>query len=159
MIEEKKEKSEALSKKSVLKLKGQAVPLFSYHIIRDHVLTSIVGEYQTSILYWAGKNLANQFELSTLEECIDMFLELGWGYLEKGNSNLHVQRFSLNSPFFISRNILENESTFALECGFLAQTLANIEQKDTEGEFKLITKQQEASIQISIYFQEKEKRD
>jgi predicted hydrocarbon binding protein len=159
MIGEKKEMSEALSKKSVLKLKGQAVPLFSYHIIRDHVLTSIVGEYQTSILYWAGKNLANQFELNTLEECIDMFLELGWGYLEKEHANLHVQRFSLRSPFFISRNIHENESTFALECGFLAQTLANIEQKDTEGEFRIHTKQQETSIQISIYFQEKEKRD
>lgn len=159
MIGETKETPETLSKKSVLKLKGQAVPLFSYHIIRDHILPSIVGEYQTSILYWAGKNLANQFTLTSLEECVDLFLELGWGYLEREHSNLHVQRFNLNSPFFISRNISDNESTFALECGFLAQTLANIEEKDTEGEFKVITKQQAAFVQLTIYFQETEKRD
>lgn len=159
MIEGKRDTDTTLSKKSILKMKGQAVPLFGYHMIRDHVLPTITGEYQSSVLYWAGKNLAAQFCLNSLEDCIDLFLELGWGYLDREQSNLHMQTFKLISPFFSTRNITENASTFALECGFLTQALALIEQKDTEGEFKINTKHQEYYVQLTIYFQEKEERD
>lgn len=156
MIEGKRETDTALSNKSILKMKGQAIPLFGYHMIRDHILPSITGEHQSSILYWTGKNLADQFIPNSLDECTELFLELGWGYLEQEQSNLHMQRFSLNSPFFNTRNLTENDSTFALECGFLTQALALIEQKDTEGEFKINPKQQEYSVQLTIYFQDKE---
>lgn len=159
MIEGKKDTTTSLSKKSILKMKGQAVPLFGYHMIRDHVLPAITGEYQSSVLYWAGKNLADQFSPISLEECIELFLEFGWGYLEREQSNLQMQTYSLNSPFFNTRNFTDNDSTFALECGFLTQALACIEQKDTEGEFKINTKHQEYYVQLTIYFQDKVERD
>lgn len=156
MIEGKRDSDVLLSKKSILRMKGQAVPLFGYHMIRDHVLPSIAGEYQSSILYWTGKNLADHFSPHSLEECIELFLELGWGYLEQEQANLQVQSFSLSSPFFSTRSLTDNDSTFALECGFLTQALSIIEQKDTEGEFKISIKQQEYTVQLTIYLQDKE---
>jgi hypothetical protein len=155
MIGEKKELIERLSKTSVLKMKGQAIPLLSYHLIRDHVITAITGEFQSSILYWTGRNLATKFDILSFEECRDLFLEFGWGFLEVTQSNTYMQTYKLSSPYFISRQISDNESTFALECGFLAEIVGQLEQKDTEGEFKLVKKPQELYVSISIYLQEK----
>jgi predicted hydrocarbon binding protein len=155
MIEEKKEIRKGLSKKNVMKLKGQAVPLLSYHIIRDHVLPSITGEFQSSILYWAGRNIASEYTFQTFEDVMDLYLEMGWGLLEVTQSNNYVKSFKLNSPYFSSRNVTENESTFALECGFLAEALSQLEQKDTEGEFKVVKKPQEFYVSFSIYLQDK----
>ena len=34
----------------------QKVPVFGYEIIRDHVLSNILGKHENEILYWAGKD-------------------------------------------------------------------------------------------------------
>gem|GEM_PF-6043325 len=155
MIGEKKESKEELSRHSVYKMKGQAIPLLGYHVIRDHVIPAITGEFQSSVLYWAGRNLAAQFTFETFEDCFDLFLELGWGYLEKNQANNYLRSFKLVSPYFYSREIKENDSTFALECGFLAEALSQIENKDTEGEFKIVNKHQELYVSFTIHLQEK----
>lgn len=155
MIGEKKEIVEELSKQSVYKMKGQAIPLLSYHLIRDHVLPTITGEFQSSILYWTGKNIAEKLDLQSFEECLDLFLELGWGFLEVTKSNHYVKEFKLSSPYFYSREIKETDTSFALECGFLTEAISQIENKDTEGEFKVYKKPHELYVSFTVYLQDK----
>lgn len=152
-MKETQELTPSLSPKAKLHMKGQSIPLLGYHLIRDHVLSTITGEFQSSILYWAGKSLAARFQLESFEECRNFFLDAGWGYLEPQQSTPYMQRFILDSPQFQYRSIKEHESTFALECGFLSQTLALIEQKETEGEYKLLGKEQKDYVEIKVYFQ------
>ena len=142
-------------KKTLSKLKGHAVPLFGYHILREHVLAEIAGEYQGSILYWAGKNLSDQLPVTSYEECIDLFSELGWGqlYIVKTEKNKKV--FMLESPFFMDRHIDSNEATFALECGFLAEVVSKLEQQITQGEFTTTQKKESLSIEFTIHGQDK----
>ena len=59
----------------------QEVPVFGYEIIRDHVLSNILGKHESEILYWAGKDLARKFPLYSMEEAQQFFLEAGWGQL------------------------------------------------------------------------------
>ncbi|WP_202080275.1 DUF2507 domain-containing protein [Caldalkalibacillus salinus] len=154
MISEKKAHSASADTK-FLKMKGQAVPLYGYHILREHVMKEITGEHQSAILYWAGKNLAEHLRIHTFEQCRDLFLEMGWGYLEKVHSSSHIYRYTLESPFFASRQVDQNQSTFALECGFLTEAIAQIENKQTEGEFKAFISQENQGVQFTIYLQEK----
>jgi len=155
MLEEKKSVAEKISKQEMIMMKGQSVPLLGYHVLRDFVLPAINGEYQSSILYWAGRNLANQFTLDSFEECIHLFLDMGWGLLEITQASQQVKTFKLFSPYFQARHVLDNKSTFALECGFLAEAIASIDNKDTEGDYKLISKERETFVEIQIYLQEK----
>lgn len=140
-------------KKTLAKLKGHAIPLFGYHILRDHILTEITGEHQSSILYWAGKNLAAKLNISTYEECIDLFSEMGWGNLSLSQNRQNQKVFYLESPFFSTRQMEKNPSTFALECGFLAETVAKLEGQITQGEFSSAKKKENMYIQFTVHGQ------
>lgn len=142
-------------KKTLAKLKGHAVPLFGYHILREHILAEIAGEYQGAILYWAGKNLSDELPVSSYEECVDLFSELGWGQLAITKAEKYKKVFQLESPFFLDRHIDTNQTTFALECGFLAQVVAKLEEQITQGEYTATQKKDAFTVQFVIYGQDK----
>lgn len=149
------EKTVALDlKDSMLKMKGQAVPLFSYHLLRDYILPSITNEYQGSILYWAGKDIAHVLQPNSKEGLVDLFLELGWGFLETEQDQKRMKTYKLYSPFFSVRDIEHNEPSFSLECGFLTECLAIMENKETEGEFKVMRNDSEPFVQFIIYLED-----
>lgn len=137
-------------KKTLSKLRGHAVPIFGFHILREHILAAVTGEYQSSILYWAGRDLAGQLTVTSYEECVDLFSELGWGKLKVIQSQKYQKIFQLESPFFFDRRVAENQSTFALECGFLAEVVAQLEHQKTQGEFSFMHKKEAISIQFTI---------
>lgn len=92
---------------------------FGYELIRDHVLSSILGKNEEDILYWCGKELARKYPLYELEEAISFFAEAGWG-------DLTIDKVSSNEAFCTltgDPEILKFEQRcFRLEAGFLAQT-------------------------------------
>ena len=93
------------------------VPAFGYEIIRDYLLSSILGKHEAEILYWAGKDLARKFPLFSMDEAHAFFKEAGWGelYLEKESKNEAIYHLvSESTPLNI------NERCFRLEAGFLA---------------------------------------
>ncbi len=93
------------------------VPAFGYEIIRDHILSSILGKHEADILYWAGKDLARKFPLFSMNEAQAFFKEAGWGelYLEKeGKDEAIYHLASESTPLNI------NGRCFHLEAGFLA---------------------------------------
>ncbi|MDQ0340759.1 hypothetical protein J2S00_003599 [Caldalkalibacillus uzonensis] len=140
----------------LVKMKGQAIPLISYHLIRDQLLPMITGEYQSVILYWAGKDLAQQFKPPNLNSLTHLFLEFGWGELSLEQNQPRLKTFRLTSPFFNQRQIEKNQSTFSLECGFLTEALAQLENKDAEGEYELVQKKQDVTVQFQVYLEEKQ---
>ncbi len=147
-----------LSWSALNRMKGQAIPLASFHVIRDQVLPMITGEYQNIILYWAGRNLAAQFNPSNLDHLITFFLEMGWGELELERDQERHKVFRLTSPFFSQRQVDKNPATFALECGFVTETIALIENREAEGEYQLVQDKQEGlSIQFKVYLEAKDK--
>jgi predicted hydrocarbon binding protein len=94
-----------------------AVPAFGYEIIRDHLISSILGKHEDEILYWAGKDLARKFPLFSMNEAHVFFKEAGWGelYLEKESKDEAIYHLVSES---IPLNI--NDRCFHLEAGFLA---------------------------------------
>lgn len=96
----------------------KTVPNFGYELIRDHVLSNILGKHEDDILYWAGKDLARKFPMFSMEETSLFFQEAGWGYLT-------LERLNKDEAFYVLTGELDsiqiNKRCFRLEAGFLAQ--------------------------------------
>lgn len=94
------------------------VSAFGYELIRDHVLSTILGKHEEDILYWAGKDLARKFPLFSMEETPSFFAEAGWGILE-------LEKLSKSEAYYILTGEPEvlkiGDRCFRLEAGFLAE--------------------------------------
>jgi predicted hydrocarbon binding protein len=95
----------------------QNFPLFGYELIRDHVLSSVLGKNEEDILYWCGKELARKFPLYSMEEAVSFFQEAGWG-------ELSIEKQSKDETFYTLTGDHEamqfDKRCFRLESGFLA---------------------------------------
>lgn len=93
---------------------------FGYEIIRDHILSSILGKHEDDVLYWAGKELARKFPCKSQDELIAFFADACWGTLELIKESKDGRIFQLtNDP-----EILQiKQRSFRLEAGFIAEQI------------------------------------
>lgn len=96
----------------------KTMPLFGYELIREHVLSSILGKHEEDILYWSGKELARKFQMFTMEETISFFQEAGWGQLNLVKLDKNEAFYELSGE---SDLLNLQQRCFKLEAGFLAQ--------------------------------------
>lgn len=96
------------------------IPAFGYEIIRDHVLSSILGKHEDDILYWAGKELARKFPCSDIQLIFSFFKDAGWGSLtlEKELKDGAIYHLANHAELFNIAN-----RSFRLEAGFIAQQI------------------------------------
>ncbi len=98
---------------------NEEVTQFGYELIRDHVLSSILGKNEEDILYWCGKELARKFPATDLDQVPVFFKEAGWG-------DLTIDKLSKDEAFCTlagtDEHLKFNQRCFRLEAGFLAQS-------------------------------------
>lgn len=99
------------------------VSLFGYELIRDILLKELLGKDEPEILYWAGKKLARKFPLYNLDEIIAFFHEADWGILTIKEEKRREIHLTLSGDLVANRLQKDNQATFQLEAGFLAQQL------------------------------------
>jgi hypothetical protein len=100
-----------------------SVPSFGYELIREELLTNILGKDAPEILYWSGKHLARTHLLQNLNEISAFFEEAGWGTLTVKKELRNELLFELTSPLIKKRIDLKPDAHFKLEAGFLAQQI------------------------------------
>ncbi|MDQ0975625.1 putative hydrocarbon binding protein [Neobacillus niacini] len=99
------------------------ISLFGYELIREFILPDILGKDTPEILYWAGKRLARNHPLNSLDEIIDFFSKASWGQLVLIKERKDEIEFELVSPLIVSRVKSKAEHFFQIEAGFLAQQI------------------------------------
>lgn len=87
---------------------------FGYEIIRDYVLSDVLGKHESDVLYWAGKSLARKFPLFSLDEAADFFNQANFG-------ELVIEKSGKDEIVYILRPFKIDNRCFKLEAGFLAQ--------------------------------------
>jgi predicted hydrocarbon binding protein len=97
---------------------AKTMPIFGYELIREHVLSSILGKHEEDILYWSGKELARKFQMFTMEEIVSFFQEAGWGQLNLVKLDKNEAFYELSGE---SDLLNLQQRCFKLEAGFLAQ--------------------------------------
>jgi hypothetical protein len=100
-----------------------SVPSFGYELIREELLTNILGKDAPEILYWSGKHLARTHLLQNLNEISAFFAEAGWGTLTVKKELRNELLFELTSSLIKKRIDLKPDAHFKLEAGFLAQQI------------------------------------
>lgn len=100
-----------------------SVPSFGYELLREEVLTNILGKDSPDILYWSGKKLARSYPLPSLTEITLFFEKAGWGQLIMKKEQKNELFFELTSPLISNRIQKQKDSHYKLEAGFIAQQI------------------------------------
>jgi predicted hydrocarbon binding protein len=104
----------------MLNTPSPTISSFGYEIIRDHILSSILGKHEDDVLYWAGKELARKFPCKSQDELIAFFADACWGTLELIKESKDGRIFQLtNDPELLQIK----QRSFKLEAGFIAEQI------------------------------------
>ncbi|GAF64149.1 hypothetical protein BTS2_1041 [Bacillus sp. TS-2] len=110
----------------------QDMSLFQYDLIRNDLLRELLGSEHEQILYWGGKTIARKYELHTLEDMIDFFLQAGWGSLQIQKDKPQIKILELQGPWMGK----EDKRCYHLEAGFLAQQIEHIHSLISEATYE-----------------------
>lgn len=120
-------------------------PTFAIELLRDYVLTDLLGDDYAQIIYWSGKRVARKFPVMPDDELSVFFAEAGWGQLtllkEKGNKFVYE---------LIPPPSTQQKATgyFQLEAGFLAEQIAGRFQCVAEGYADVTRKAIHVTVQL-----------
>ena len=90
-------------------------------ILRNAILPDILGNDIDAILYWAGRNLANNFSISTIDDTKAFYKKMHWGQLNIIKQKKNTEIYKLNGNDVNTRLKLDSQNNFQIETGFLAQ--------------------------------------
>ncbi|MEB1807717.1 MAG: YslB family protein [Bacillaceae bacterium] len=106
----------------------QVIPLFGHHLIRNVLMSDLLGKDHENILYWAGKNIARQYPKENMDDIIEFFSTIGWGSITLSKEKKDELILELVSPFHLEKVPV----TYQLEAGFLAEQIENQKKLITE---------------------------
>lgn len=121
---------------------------FGYEIIRDYVLSEVLGQHEADILYWAGKSLARKFPLFSMEEAPDFFSQAQFGQLSLEKAGKDETIYTLQPMKIESR-------CFKLEAGFLAEQQQKLGGFLTEAYEEVLPKKKLVRITLKTDLREK----
>lgn len=121
---------------------------FGYEIIRDYVLSEVLGQHEADILYWAGKSIARKFPLFAMEEAPDFFSQANFGQLSLEKAGKDETIYTLHP------NKIENRC-FKLEAGFLAEQKQKLGGFLTEAYEEVLPKKNLVRITLKTDLREK----
>ncbi|MGX8175961.1 YslB family protein [Exiguobacterium artemiae] len=119
---------------------------FGIELIRDYVLTDLLGTDYRHVIYWAGKRLARDFPVLSIEEVTPFFQEAGWGHLELQKQKGTSATFLLTPPESIRTE--RPTGYFQLEAGFLAEQFSKMNGCVAEGYAELVKSQVHIMIEM-----------
>lgn len=100
--------------------------LLGYLFFREKLLEIILGDNETHILYWLGKEIGNSLDILVTEEIEDIFLQLDLGQVFIVHQSPQLIRYRISHNRF---NLLPKsrlEKTCYLEAGFIAGALEKV---------------------------------
>lgn len=95
--------------------------LFALTLLRDRLLPELLQDDESAIIYWAGKALARDVDLTGVMALETFFMDAGFGFLTLTSKKPTEQVWRLDGPVVSARFDENNHASFALEAGFLAQ--------------------------------------
>jgi hypothetical protein len=124
-------------------------PIFAIELLRDYVLTDLLGEDYAQVIYWSGKRVARKFPTMSNEELSAFFMEANWGQLTLLKERGSKFTFELLPP---PATQAKTTGYFQLEAGFLAEQIAGRFQCVAEGYADPSRK----SVQITVQLDRKD---
>ena len=126
---------------------------FAITLLRDKLLPNLLEEDNELILYWAGKELAENFSLSDFTSLTSFFYAANFGYLKLIKTSKKSAIVHLDGDVIAERTEVVNSPSFALESGFLARAYEIIHPEvGAESEYTMLS-HKKVAFTIHIYDQ------
>jgi predicted hydrocarbon binding protein len=107
--------------------------VFGLELLRSVLIPELLGRENSGVSYWAGKNIARKYPLTSTEEIIDFFKKASWGDLQLVKESKTEMIFELTSPLITKRFKQEtNPISYQLEAGFIAEQIQRMTNYITE---------------------------
>ncbi|MBX0358971.1 YslB family protein [Halobacillus sp. Nhm2S1] len=98
-----------------------------FDLMRYYTLPDFLGKDAPYLLYYMGKNMARQTEISTMDELYEFFQYMGWGELVLVKEKRKEMVFKLSGHMIEKRlNQKMFEVDFRMECGFMAEIICQM---------------------------------
>ncbi|RKD23840.1 hypothetical protein BEP19_05265 [Ammoniphilus oxalaticus] len=91
-----------------------------YLFFREKLLELVLGDSETHILYWVGKELGNSLDILVTEEIEDIFLQLDLGQVHITQQTANLVKYRISHHRFNLLPPSRLEKTCYLEAGFIA---------------------------------------
>lgn len=124
------------------------VPSFGLELLRDELIPELLGDEAGHILYWAGKSMARKYPLEDFDAIAAFFQKASWGDLSIIKEKKEELQLLLTGEFVNHRYEVENEPTFKLEAGFIAEQLQLQHNLYTESYDELDIRKRQAKIVV-----------
>ncbi|GAA4704779.1 DUF2507 domain-containing protein [Brevibacillus fulvus] len=96
------------------------MPYLGYHLLRHYLFEKVLGESESPMLYWLGKDLSKQLTLDTTDSLSLLFIRLGLGNLTLLKRETDRYVFELSHPLYEFMPVDRLRQTLSFESGLIA---------------------------------------
>jgi len=123
MMKETDQLSALLPQESIAYAERMSMPYLGYHLLRETLTHDLLGESESPILYWLGKEIGQKIPILSPLGIILPFMRLGLGQLdviEQAERRIH---YKLSHAIFHYMSEQRLSRALSLECGIIAGAL------------------------------------
>ncbi|KRM74662.1 YslB family protein [Secundilactobacillus collinoides] len=131
--------------------------LFGQALLRDVILTDILGPDASNIAYWEGKQLARRFKIGSANELAIFFSQAQFGTLTLTKQTATQWQFQLTGDPVNMRIASNPKAAFTLEAGFLAESVEQMIGVVAETEVTPVTKTHKSiAVNMTVHLDPKD---
>ncbi|USG64239.1 DUF2507 domain-containing protein [Brevibacillus ruminantium] len=108
------------------------MPYLGYHLFRERLTQTMLGESEQAILHWLGKDIGRKIPIQSATGMVMPFIRLGLGQLDVLEEGARQYRYRLTHSIFRYMSTERKLRSLALECGILAGAFENWLGKEAE---------------------------
>ncbi|RNB86096.1 DUF2507 domain-containing protein [Brevibacillus panacihumi] len=125
------------------------MPYLGYHLLRETLTQTLLGESESPILYWIGKNMGRKIPIQSANGIILPFIRLGLGQLDLLKESEQHLHYSLSHTIYPYMSQERLSRALSLECGVIAGAI-----EAWRGQEALVQMElgQKGSVQIHVSF-------
>ena len=125
------------------------MPYLGYHLLRETLTSTLLGDSESPILYWVGKNLGRNIPIRSAEGIILPFVRLGLGQLDLLETSVGRICYKLTHSIHSCMTEERLNRTLALECGVIAGAVERWQEKETAARLEMEGRE---NVRIRVQF-------
>lgn len=123
--------SALLPQESIAYAERMNMPYLGYHLLRETLTNTLLGDSESPILYWLGKDIGVKIPIQSSAGIVFPFMRLGLGQLDlMEESELRIH-YKLSHAIFHYMTDQRLSRALSLECGIIAGAIEQWRGKET----------------------------
>lgn len=113
------------------------MPYLGYHLLRETLTHTLLGESEGPILHWLGKEWGRKIPIQSANGLILPFIRLGLGQLDLLDESADCTTYKLSHTIYRHMSQERLIRSLSLECGIVAGAIEQWQRKETTAELEV----------------------